>query len=276
MAVYGWNNAIALVCGNTMVWKPATTTSLCGIAIARLVASVFAANNLPSSICSLVTGGADVGEALANDTRLPLVSFTGSTQVGREVGVAVQKRFGRHILELGGNNAIVVAPDADLDMVVRAAVFACAGTAGQRCTTTRRLFLHESVFDTVVERLAKAFGQLRVGDPLEPSTLYGPLHTERAVTMYLETIEKIKQAGGNVVTGGRKIERAGNYVEPTIVTGLAHDSPIVHTETFAPIVYAIKFKEVDEAIRWNNEVEQGLSSSLFTKDLGNIFKVTLT
>lgn len=257
-----------------MVWKPAPTTSLCGIAISRLVASVFAANNLPTSICSLVTGGADVGEAIANDTRLPLVSFTGSTQVGREVGVAVQKRFGRHILELGGNNAIIVAPDADLDMVVRAAVFACAGTAGQRCTTTRRLFLHESVFDNVVERLAKAFGQLRVGDPLEPSTLYGPLHSEKSVAMYLETIEKIKQSGGTIVCGGRKIERAGNYVEPTIVSGLAHNSAMVNTETFAPIVYAIKFKEMDEAIQWNNEVEQGLSSSLFTKDLGNIFKVT--
>lgn len=184
VAVYGWNNAIALVCGNTTVWKPATTTSLCGIVITKILESIFRQNNLPGSICALVSGGAEIGKAMSQDQRLPLVSFTGSTNVGHEVGIAVQRRFGKHILELGGNNAIVVCADADIDMVIRASLFACAGTAGQRCTTTRRLLLHSSVFHSVVTRLANSFGQIRIGNPLEPDTLYGPLHTEQVPCQY--------------------------------------------------------------------------------------------
>lgn len=220
-----------------------------------------------------MTGGADVGKALVEDTRLPLVSFTGSTAVGREVGVTVQRRFGKHILELGGNNAIIVAQDADLDMVIRASLFACAGTAGQRCTTTRRLIIHESIYEIVVSRLSKSFRQIRVGDPLETDTLYGPLHTEQAVRNYENTISKAVQLGGKVVCGGKRIQRPGNFVEPTIITGLAHNCPIVQEETFAPIVYALKFADLNEAIAWNNEVDQGLSSSIFTQNLANIFKV---
>ena len=273
MAVFGWNNAIALVCGNTTVWKPAPTTSLCAIAVTKILESIFRQNNLPSSIFALISGGSEIGKAIAEDKRLPLVSFTGSTKVGREVGVTVQRRFGKHILELGGNNAILVCPDADIDMVIRATMFACAGTAGQRCTTTRRLFLHESIFDNVVARLAKSFDQLRVGNPLDPNTLYGPLHTKEAVLKYEETIAKAVQLGGKVVYGGNRINRPGNYVEPTIIIDLEHDAQIVHEETFAPILYVIKFTKLKDAITWNNEVDQGLSSSLFTQNMANIFEV---
>nr|XP_042900559.1 alpha-aminoadipic semialdehyde dehydrogenase isoform X2 [Parasteatoda tepidariorum] len=214
VAVYGWNNAIAMVCGDTMVWKGATSTNLCSVAVIKIIASVLERNKLPGAICSLVCGGADIGSAMAKDTRLGLLSFTGSTQVGQQVSVEVQKRFGKSLLELGGNNAIIVAEDADLNMVIQSAVFACVGTAGQRCTTTRRLIVHEKVLDKM----------------------------------------------------------PGNFVEPTIITGLSHDSEIVHQETFAPIVYILKTSNVDEAIQWNNEVKQGLSSSIFTQNLGNVFK----
>lgn len=274
VAVYGWNNAIALVCGNSVLWKPAPTTTLCGVVITKILESILRANGLPGSVCSLVAGGAEIGRAIGEDSRLPLVSFTGSTPVGRELGVAVQRRFGRSILELGGNNAIVVCEDADLDMVTRAALFACAGTAGQRCTTTRRLIVHERLVDAVVQRLAKSFAQLRVGSPLERDTLYGPLHTEQAVRNYESTIAKAVQLGGKVVCGGKRIHRPGYFVEPTIITGLAHDASVVQEETFAPIVYVLKFKELEEAIAWNNEVDQGLSSSIFTKNLETIFKWT--
>lgn len=274
MAVYGWNNAIALVCGNSVLWKPAPTTTLCGVVITKILESILRANGLPGSVCSLVSGGAEIGKAIGEDRRLPLVSFTGSTPVGRELALAVQRRFGKSILELGGNNAIIVCEDADLDMVIRASLFACAGTAGQRCTTTRRLIVHESLYETVVQRLAKSFAQIRVGNPLESETLYGPVHTEQAVRNYESTIAKAVALGGKVVTGGKRIQRAGYYVEPTIITGLAHDAPVVQEETFAPIVYVLKFKEVNEAIAWNNEVDQGLSSSIFTKNLETIFKVS--
>ncbi|XP_045216315.1 alpha-aminoadipic semialdehyde dehydrogenase-like [Mercenaria mercenaria] len=272
VAVYGWNNAIALVCGNTMLWKGAPTTPLTSIAVTKVVTSVLEKNGMPGSVCSMVCGGADIGSLIAKDERIPLVSFTGSTQVGHKVSMMVQERFGKFLLELGGNNAIIVNDDADIDMVVRASVFACAGTAGQRCTTTRRLILHESVHDEVVSRLVKAYAQLRIGDPIEPDTLYGPLHSKQAVQMYNNAVAEAVKAGGKVECGGEVIDRPGNFVQPTIISGLSHDDKIVHTETFAPIVYALKFKNLDEAIGWNNEVKQGLSSSLFTKDLGNIFK----
>lgn len=273
VAVFGWNNALALVCGDTMVWKSAPTTPLCSIAVTKIIASIFEANQLPGAICSLVCGGSDIGQAMADDTRLPLVSFTGSTAVGHKVGLAVQNRFGKSILELGGNNAILVCEDADINMAVRAAIFACAGTAGQRCTTTRRLIIHERVFDQVIGGLKKAFAQIRIGDPLDTNVLYGPLHTKQAVETYLSVVNEAIKEGATIVCGGRRIERKGNFVEPTIITGLAHDSPLVHRETFAPIVYGIKFNNLDEAIGWNNEVKQGLSSSLFTNSLSNIFKV---
>jgi len=272
VAVYGWNNALALTCGNTCLWKGAPSTPLVSIAITKVLEEVLAANNLPGSICSLVCGGTEIGQAMAKDERLPLISFTGSTAVGNKVSLDVQARFGKFLLELGGNNAIIVNDDADLDMVVMSALFACVGTAGQRCTTTRRLILHEKVYDEVLQRLKKAYSQIKVGDPLEPGTLYGPMHSQQGIDGYFAVLEEIKAAGGVIEYGGKRIDDPGNYVEPTIVTGLPHDSPIVHKETFAPIVYVLKCKNMEEGIAWNNEVKQGLSSSLFTKDIGNLFK----
>jgi len=227
---------------------------------------------MPSTIYGIAQGGADVGAAMAKDTRLPLVSFTGSTEVGKGVALNVQERFGKCLLELGGNNALIAMHDADVSMVVTSALFACVGTAGQRCTTLRRLIIHESIYDEVVTKLTKAYGQVRVGDPLDDGTLYGPLHSEQAVDMYLSVVEEAKQQGGKIEYGGKVIDRPGNYVEPTLITGLAHDAPVVHKETFAPISYVLKFKDLDEAISWNNEVDQGLSSSLFTGDIKNMYK----
>ncbi|XP_055063018.2 alpha-aminoadipic semialdehyde dehydrogenase [Misgurnus anguillicaudatus] len=272
VAVYGWNNALALICGNVCLWKGAPTTPLTSVAVTKIVADVLEKNNLPGAICSMTCGGADIGTAMARDERVGLLSFTGSTHVGNQVAMMVQERFGRQLLELGGNNAIIVFEDADLSLVVPSAVFASVGTAGQRCTTTRRLMLHESLHDKVVERIAKAYKQIRIGDPWDPNTLYGPLHTKQAVEQYLAAVEQAKQQGGTVVCGGKIIERPGNYVEPTIITGLPHDAPIVHTETFVPILYVLKFKTEDEAFAWNNEVKQGLSSSIFTRDMGRVFR----
>ncbi|CAH2296068.1 alpha-aminoadipic semialdehyde dehydrogenase [Pelobates cultripes] len=272
VAVYGWNNALALICGDVCLWKGAPTTSLTSVAVTKIVAQVLEDNNLPGAICSLTCGGADIGNAIAKDERVDLVSFTGSTSVGKQVALKVQERFGRQLLELGGNNAIIVFEDADLTLVTPSVLFAAVGTAGQRCTTARRLFLHESIHDEIVEKLAKAYAQVRIGDPWESETLCGPLHTKQAVEMFLSAIEQGKCEGGTIVYGGKVIDRPGNYVEPTIMTGLPHDSPIVHKETFAPILYVIKFKSEEEAFAWNNEVKQGLSSSIFTKDLGRIFR----
>ncbi|KAF7250548.1 Alpha-aminoadipic semialdehyde dehydrogenase [Varanus komodoensis] len=272
VAVYGWNNAIAMICGNVCLWKGAPTTSLTSVAVTKIVARVLEDNKLPGAICSLTCGGADIGTAMARDERIDLLSFTGSTRVGKQVALMVQERFGRFLLELGGNNAIIVFEDADLNLVIPSALFAAVGTAGQRCTSARRLFLHESIHDEVVEKLVKAYAQVRVGDPWDANTLYGPLHTKEAVKMFLDAVELAKNQGGSVVYGGKVIDRPGNYVEPTIVTGLAHNAPIVQTETFAPILYVLKFKSEEEAFAWNNEVKQGLSSSVFTKDLGRIFR----
>ena len=259
VAVFGWNAAIALVCGNCCLWKGAPTTPLTSIAISRIVASVLKANDLPAAICTLFCGGADLGAAMATDDRLRLVSFTGSTAVGKKVALAVQNRFGKILLELGGNNAIVVMDDADLDMVVRASLFACVGTAGQRCTTTRRLILHEKVYDQVLERLKKAYGQVKMGDPMQPGTLLGPMHSELGVNGFLKAIEEAKSQGGSVEVGGSRVDAPGFFVNPTIVTGLKHNSEIVLKETFAPVLYVLKCSSFEEAVQWNNEVEQGIN-----------------
>ncbi|ELU06714.1 hypothetical protein CAPTEDRAFT_179534 [Capitella teleta] len=271
VAVYGWNNALALVCGNTLLWKGAPSTPLTSIAVTKIIQKVLEDNNIPGAVCSLACGGADIGQAMSADERIPLVSFTGSCDVGNKVAIEVTKRFGKHLLELGGNNALLVDESADLDMVVRGALFACVGTAGQRCTTTRRLILHEKVHDEVVEKLKKAYAQVKVGDPLDEGTLYGPMHSQQGIDGYLSAVKAAKEQGGKIECGGKVMEGEGNFVEPTIVTGLAHDAEIVHRETFAPIVYVLKTKSMDEAVQWNNEVKQGLSSSVFTKDLGRIF-----
>lgn len=272
VAVCGWNTAISMVCGNTQIWKGAPSTPLTSIATTKIMADVLEANNFPGSICSMICGGADVGEAMAQDERLNLVSFTGSTKVGHHVGNVVQNRFGRSLLELGGNNAIIAMEDADLDMLVPAVMFAAVGTAGQRCTTTRRLIIHESIHDQMIERLVKAYKQIRIGDPLDDGTLYGPLHSQNAINQFLKALEDAKAQGGKLECGGKVIDRAGHYVEPAIVSNLAHDAPVVHTETFAPILYVVKCQEFEQAIEWNNEVNQGLSSSLFTKDPARLFK----
>jgi len=273
-AVFGWNAAIALVCGNGIVWKPAPTTPLISIALVKLMAEVFVENKIPPGLVSLVCAGSEVGEAMAADKRLPLVSFTGSTAVGQKVGIKVQERFGKPLLELGGNNAIIVAEDADLDMVVPSVVFACVGTAGQRCTTTRRVIVHESLHDKLLDRLKSAYGQIikRVGDPMESGTLVGPMHSQQGVELFKKAVADAQAQGGKVEFGGKAMEREGNYVEPTIVSGLAHDAEIVQRETFAPIVYILKFSKLNDAIAWNNEVEQGLSSSIFTRNIQDAFK----
>ncbi|XP_044262045.1 putative aldehyde dehydrogenase family 7 member A1 homolog [Tribolium madens] len=274
IAVYGWNSAIAMVCGDTVLWKGAETTPLVSVATTRIVAEVLERNNLPGAIATLCCGGADVGKAMAADDRIKLLSFTGSSQIGQQVGVEVQKRFGKHLLELGGNNALIVADDADLNMVVQATLFACVGTAGQRCTTTRRLILHKNVYNEVLQRLKKAYEQVlhRIGDALDDKTLIGPLHSQMSLQKYENTIAEVKKQGGTIEFGGKKIEGPGFFVQPTIVTGLKHDNPLVHSECFAPIVYVLKTESVDEATSWNNEVPQGLSSSIFTQSVENIFK----
>uniref|UniRef100_A0A5F5PY19 Alpha-aminoadipic semialdehyde dehydrogenase n=1 Tax=Equus caballus TaxID=9796 RepID=A0A5F5PY19_HORSE len=258
VAVYGWNNAIAMICGNVCLWKGAPTTSLISVAVTKIIAKVLEDNKLPGAICSLTCGGADLGTAMAKDERVNLLSFTGSTQVGKQVALMVQERFGRSLLELGGNNAII-APQTSLSIL--------------RMRKLRlKKFLHESIHDEVVNRLKKAYAQVRVGNPWDSNVLYGPLHTKQAVSMFLGAVEEAKKEGGTVVYGGKVMDRPGNYVEPTIVTGLAHNASIAHTETFAPILYVFKFKNEEEVFAWNNEVKQGLSSSIFTKDLGRIFR----
>lgn len=274
-AVFGWNAALALVCGDSLLWKPAPSTSLTAIAITRLISKVLQQNGFPPSICSLVCGEAEIGLNIVKDRRVHLVSFTGSTEVGRIVGQHVQARFGKFILELGGNNAIVVMDDANLDLVVPAVTFSAAGTAGQRCTTTRRLIVHEKIFDPLIERLKRAYKKIesRIGDPLDDSTLIGPLHNQMAISKYKSTIAEAIAIGGKVEYGGKILDgRDGNFVLPTIISGLPHDAPIVLRETFAPICYVLKIKNFDEAIAVNNETSQGLSSSLFTQDPTKLFE----
>ncbi|XP_020297921.1 putative aldehyde dehydrogenase family 7 member A1 homolog isoform X1 [Pseudomyrmex gracilis] len=274
IAVYGWNSAIAMVCGNTIVWKGALSTPLVAIATTKIIAGVLESNGIPGSVASLITGGPDVGETLVNDNRVSLISFTGSTNTGRQVALKVQQRFGKSLLELGGNNALILAEDANLEMAVRAAVFSCVGTAGQRCTTTRRLILHKKVKDKFLEKLKIAYKSIleQIGDPLDDGVLYGPLHNQKAVNAFKTTIQKAVTAGGTIEFGGKQIERPGFYVEPTIISGLSIETEVVQQETFAPIVYILDVNDLDEAINLNNCVEQGLSSSLFTKSIKNIFE----
>lgn len=274
VAVYGWNSAIAMVCGDTIIWKGSPTTPLVSIATTKIISNVLEKNCISGSVASLVTGGGDIGDVLVNDKNVSLVSFTGSTQVGQQVGLKVQNRFGKLLLELGGNNALIVANDADLEMSIRAAVFSCIGTSGQRCTTTRRLIIHKDIKNEFLKKLKIAFNSIleRIGDPLDEKTLYGPLHNQQAVDAYETTVKKAVENGGTIEFGGKKINRPGYYVEPTIITNLKINNEVVKNETFAPIVYIFDYDTIDDAIIKNNIVEQGLSSSLFTKNLSNIFK----
>lgn len=272
VAVAGWNLALSLVAGNTHVWKGSPTTPLTSIALTKVMTEVLERNNINPSVINLVCGGADVGHELAADRRVNLLSFTGSTKAGRQVGLTVQERFGRSLLELGGNNAIVVMDDADVEMVVRSVLFASVGTAGQRCTTCRRLILHESVYDQVVERLKKAYSSVRIGHPLEDGVLCGPLHTKQAVENYSKMVEQAKSEGCNILYGGNVLsDKPGNFVEPTLVECPRPDMTCAMTETFAPILYLMKFKTLEEGIAINNSVSQGLSSSIFTRNPSNLF-----
>ena len=266
-AVWAWNAMLAAVCGDVVVWKPSEATPLTAIAMNEICLRVAAAEGFPG-IFGLVCGGRDIGERMAADVRIPLVSATGSCAMGRAVSQVVASRLGRSLLELGGNNAVVVLKDADLDLVVRSTVFGAVGTAGQRCTTTRRLLVDESIESDVVARLAKAYSQVRIGNPLESGTLMGPLIHKRAVDAFLAAVDAAKRQGGEVVCGGKVAAGVpgGFYVEPTIIRA-PRELAIAREETFAPILYVMKVRGVDDAIALNNSVQQGLSSAIFTRDI---------
>jgi aldehyde dehydrogenase (NAD+) len=267
MAVWSWNAAIAVVCGDPVVWKPSESAPLCAIAIQHICNEVMADHQL-SGIFNLVIGtGPTVGEQLINDSRLPLISFTGSTRVGRHVAHTVAGRFGRTILECGGNNAIVVAEDADLDLAVRAILFGAVGTAGQRCTSTRRLIMNRSIAPILTERLVKAYQQVPIGDPLDENTLMGPLVNGRAIEEMLDALEQAQADGGQILTGGRvRPDIGNNFVEPALIK-MPAQTAIVKQETFAPILYLLEYESLDHAIELHNGVPQGLSSAIFTDSL---------
>ncbi|MFN4008201.1 MAG: aldehyde dehydrogenase family protein [Chitinophagaceae bacterium] len=270
VAVWSWNSALAWVCGNVCIWKPSEKTPLCGVAVQHIVNEVFQKNNVPEGVNCLVQGGREVGEWLSNDTRVPLISATGSTRMGKEVAKAVGGRLGKTILELGGNNAIIITENADIEMSIIGALFGAVGTAGQRCTTTRRLIIHESIYENFTQKLAAAYQQLKIGNPLDATNHVGPLIDKDAVTMYLNSIEACKQQGGKFLVEGGVLEGAGYesgcYVKPCIAAA-SNDMPIVQHETFAPILYVMSYKTLDEAITMQNAVPQGLSSAIMTLNL---------
>jgi aldehyde dehydrogenase (NAD+) len=271
VAVWAWNSTLAAVCGDATLWKPSSQTPLTAIATIKIAERICRANNVDPAIFSLVIGdGATVGERLINDPRIPLVSATGSTKMGRHVGEVVSRRLGRSLLELGGNNAIIVTRTADLDLAMRAILFGAVGTAGQRCTTTRRIILHHSLYGTLTRRLLNAYQQVPIGNPLQPGTLMGPLINTRAVQDMQNALAAVRQQGGQILYGGEPLKGAkypgGCYVRPCLVAAL-HNLKIIHDETFAPILYLITYRTLDQAIAYHNEVPQGLSSAIFTNDL---------
>jgi len=270
VAVWAWNAMLAAACGDICIWKPSPKAPLTAIATIKIANEALKDGGFPDLFFLFNDAGSELAETFVDDKRIPLVSFTGSTRIGRLVGERVARRMGRSLLELGGNNAIILDESADLKLAIPGIVFGSVGTAGQRCTSTRRLFVHESIHDQVVDTLVKAYGQVegKIGDPTDPKTLMGPLNSADAVQAYLATVEKAKAAGGTVRTGGKALaDRKGNFVLPTIVTGLKNADDVVQTETFAPILYVMPFKTVDEAIDMQNDVPQGLSSSIFTQNL---------
>ena len=271
VAVWAWNTSLAWICGDVCVWKPSEKTPLCSIACQNIIASVLKENNLPEGISCLINGDYKVGEFMTKDTRIPLISATGSTRMGKIVAAEVGKRLGKSLLELGGNNAIIVTPDADIKMTVIGGVFGAVGTAGQRCTSTRRLIIHESIFDAVKDALVSAYGQIKIGDPLDQSNHVGPLIDTDAVRMYSEALEKVKAEGGNIIVEGEVLSgkgyESGCYVKPAIVEA-EPDFEIVKQETFAPILYLLKYSgDVSSAIQIQNDVKQGLSSAIMTNNL---------
>jgi len=270
VAVWSWNSMLAWVCGDVCIWKPSEKTPLCGIACQKIVERVFRKNNVPEGVSCLVTGGREVGEWMSNDTRVPLVSATGSTRMGKAVGAAVAARMGKSLLELGGNNAIIISQHADLQIAMVAATFGAVGTAGQRCTTTRRLIIHEKIYNKFKEKLVHAYKQLKIGNPLHEKNHVGPLIDKDAVNMYLGAIEKCKAEGGKFLVEGGVLKgkgyESGCYVKPCIAEAKNHFAIVQH-ETFAPILYIMKYKTLEEAIALQNGVPQGLSSSIITNNL---------
>ena len=268
VAVWSWNAFIAAICGNVTVWKPSSKCPLCCVAVQNICNAALEAGGFPPIFLSFTPRGHALSNRFVEDERVKLISFTGSTRVGRDVGRRVAERFGRSILELGGNNAIILDETADLKMAIPAIVFGAVGTAGQRCTTTRRLFVHESILEQVTGMLVGAYRQVRIGDPLDSDTLMGPLVDESAVADFDGAVAAARAQGGEILVGGGRIDRPGSFVEPTIIRA-ANDWEIVQTETFVPILYLMPFSRIEDAIRMQNEVPQGLSSALFTTDLRN-------
>lgn len=266
VAVWSWNAFLAAICGDVSVWKPSPKTPLCAIAVQRLVNRVLERHGYPGVFQLFISAGNELAEKFVDDRRVDLVSFTGSTAVGRKVGERVAARLGRSLLELGGNNAIIVDEFANLDLVVPAILFGAVGTAGQRCTSTRRVFVHESKARELEQRLQRAYSQVRIGNPMEKGTLMGPLIDRAAVERYKAAIDTAKRAGGTVVCGEKILPGAGNYVEPTIIRAKS-EWPIVRTETFGPILYLIEFSTLDQAMAMHNAVDHGLSSAIFTDNM---------
>ncbi|KAI5478698.1 aldehyde dehydrogenase family 7 member A1 [Pseudohyphozyma bogoriensis] len=279
-AVFGWNFSLAFITGNSTLWKPAPSTPLVSIATTKIVTSVLIEEGLPPALCTLLCGGTEVGQAVVEDPRVDLVSFTGSENVGRIVNVEVAKRFGKSLLELGGNNAAIVLPDANLALALQTTVFAALGTSGQRCTTTRRLFLHSSIAESFTSSLVAAYKSTlsRMGNPLDSNTLIGPIHAKDGVKRFVQALEEVKAQGGEILVGGNvaKVEgelKGGNWVEPTIVRVRdVKRMEVMKRETFAPILYVATYDTLEEAIELNNDVPQGLSSALFTQNMSSAFQ----
>jgi aldehyde dehydrogenase (NAD+) len=270
VAVYSWNAMIAAVCGDVVIWKGSEKTPLCGVAVQNIVAKVLKENDLPEGIFSLITGGREVGEWMAEDGRIPLISATGSIRMGKQVAQTVGARLGKTILELGGNNAIIISENADVEMAVRATAFGSVGTCGQRCTSTRRLIVHESIFEQVKDRLVEIYKDVNIGNPLDENTLVGPMIDKEAINSMQKALKEVEEAGGEVIYGGEPIDsnklNGGHYVHPAIAVA-ENDWDIVQEETFAPILYLLKYSELNEAIAKHNGVKQGLSSSMFTLNI---------
>ena len=266
VAVWSWNSMIAAVCGDTMVWKPSSKVPLSAIAVQHIVNRVMERHQLTGIFTLVIGRGSTIGERLINDKRIPLISSTGSTTMGMRVAEAAAKRLARTILELGGNNGIIVAEDANLDLAVRAILFGAVGTAGQRCTTTRRIIAQKKIIDELTSRLVKAYGQVRIGDPLDPNTVMGPLVDEEAVANMMKALGILPKQGGKIVTGGKRLERSGSYVTPAIVR-VPGNTQLVCEETFAPILYIMPYDTIEDAVSLHNEVPQGLSSAIFTESV---------
>lgn len=267
VAVWAWNAFLSAICGNVTLWKPSAKTPLCAIAVQHICNKVLEQNNCPDIFSLFIPTSHDVAEAMVNDTRISLISFTGSTAVGKQVAAKIAGRLGQSILELGGNNAIILDESVDIRLAIPAIVFGAVGTAGQRCTSTRRLFVPEAMFDDVLNKLKSAYEQITIGDPLDSRNLMGPLIDQQAVEQFKHAISRIKEAGGHIVFGGEALKQEGSFVQPTLVSNIYNDWDIVQEETFAPILYVMPYKTIEEAITLQNGVPQGLSSALFTQSL---------